>query len=401
MRKIGWLIVMAFASSLLYGQSLSGEWEGYITQEGKADTFIYTVQLQQSGQGISGSSFSSTQDGQQYAHFSLTGYWDGQQLILQEVEQTAPESPKWCVKYATLKQRSLGGRLELSGRWRADGCTPGDMLLRRMKAGQPTAQAPKSQPSLTGKWSGSLSQSDRDYGFYIEFDLVGQGEGQSYIVSEDNGGSAHIRLDYEYQAANGQLHFQESAVVQKEDPRWPWCIKSGTLRYREEESRLVLEGPWQGYIEGHDLDSGPCANGQLYLEKALLTAANEQTRQSVGQAYEQDNQRSIKVQRVVDVKGPNVKIKIWDNGVVDGDIATLFLNGQRVLHRHLVTKRRIAIPVTLEQEANFLVLHADDLGDISPNTVAVSIDDGQREQVIIVSSNLAESGALMIRKVEF
>lgn len=48
-----------------------------------------------------------------------------------------------------------------------------------------------------------------------------------------------------------------------------------------------------------------------------------------------------------------------------------------------------------------MVLHADDLGDISPNTVAVSIDDGQREQVIIVSSNLAESGALMIRKIEF
>jgi hypothetical protein len=30
--------------------------------------------------------------------------------------------------------------------------------------------------------------------------------------------------------------------------------------------------------------------------------------------------------------------------------------------------------------------------------VAVSIDDGEREQVIIVSSNLEESGAVMIKQ---
>lgn len=59
----------------------------------------------------------------------------------------------------------------------------------------------------------------------------------------------------------------------------------------------------------------------------------------------------------------------------------------------------IAIPVTLQERHNFLILPAEDLGDISPNTVAVSVDDGIREQIIILSSNLRESGAVLIREV--
>jgi hypothetical protein len=187
-------------------------------------------------------------------------------------------------------------------------------------------------------------------------------------------------------------------VIKKEDPAWPWCIKSGDLTYRREGSRLVLEGTWEGHIEGYDMASGPCASGTLYLEKPVLTQEIVQTRQAIAEPYQEENQRQIKVQRVLEVSSPNIRIKIWDNGTVDGDIATLYLNGKRILNQHRVSKRRIGIPVTLSQTNNFLVLHADDLGDIRPNTVAVSIDDGEREQVIIVSSNLEESGAVMIKQ---
>ena len=46
---------------------------------------------------------------------------------------------------------------------------------------------------------------------------------------------------------------------------------------------------------------------------------------------------------------------------------------------------------------NLLILHAEDLGDIVPNTVAVGIDDGIEMQTIILNSNLAESGAILIQ----
>jgi len=194
------------------------------------------------------------------------------------------------------------------------------------------------------------------------------------------------------------LSFRESEVMQKDDPRWPWCIKTGTLVYRREDNRLVLEGDWEGYIEGHDMESGACASGGLYLEKPVLSREVVQVQEAIEAPYQSEKHRKIKVQRVLEVSKPNIRIKIWDNGTVDGDVATLFLNGDRILHNHRVSKRRIGIPVSLQQSDNFLILHAEDLGDIRPNTVAVSVDDGEREQVIILSSNLEESGAVMIRQ---
>jgi len=56
--------------------------------------------------------------------------------------------------------------------------------------------------------------------------------------------------------------------------------------------------------------------------------------------------------------------------------------------------------IKLEKKTNYLILHAEDLGDITPNTVAVSVDDGVKEQRIILSSNLRESGAVMIRQFQ-
>jgi hypothetical protein len=44
-----------------------------------------------------------------------------------------------------------------------------------------------------------------------------------------------------------------------------------------------------------------------------------------------------------------------------------------------------------------LVLHAESLGSVPPNTIAVSVFDGVKEQTIVLCSNLKESGAVLIR----
>jgi len=381
---------------LAFSQNFSGSWEGYISQKGMADTFYYQINIIQNGESISGTSASTTMDGQHGAHFQLSGYWDGEQLLLQELKQLRPEEPKWCVKYAQLRLEESGKEQILTGSWKATGCTPGQMYLSRAYNVQADTLVREIPPEIPGKWTGTLSQSDRDYGFYFEVQLEDRGAGTSYIVSEGNGGDATHSLSWK---SDGKaVQFSESKVIKKSDGDWKWCIKSGDLSYRREGSRLVLEGTWQGYLEGHTMETGPCASGHLYLEKPVLTETIISRKKTIEEPYEEENQRKVKIARVLEVSKPNIKIKVWDNGTVDGDYVTLFLNGERILHNQRVTKRKIGIPVTLGQEANFLILHAEDLGDISPNTVAVAVDDGEREQIIILSSNLNESGAVMIRQ---
>lgn len=385
-------------SSIAHTQDLSGTWKGRLYQDEKDKSFLYELKIEQEDGLINGTSYSLDEASGSFARFKLSGTWDGNQLMLQEVKQTEPASPKWCLKYITL-QLDLNGQLaKLKGRWKADGCTPGDLILES-KSHKIEKEETVEPPALKieGTWMGFLYQDDRNYGFYYEFELKEGNQGTSYIVSEDNGGSARHELIWSYDEETQELIIKEKDIIEKTDDKWRWCIKMAKLQFSQTPDRYILEGDWKGYIEGFTLDSGPCAPGKMLLERLIPSPQVTLAKQNL-LPYEEKKERKVKVERILEVQSPNLLLKVWDNGTVDGDVVTLFLNGDQLVENYRVSKRKYGMNVKLSDETNFLILHAEDLGDISPNTVAVSVDDGVKEQIIILSSNLKESGALMIRQ---
>lgn len=376
----------------IWGQDLSGIWQGKVWQENSTDTFLYEIRLTQTGEALAGQASSRSKNGEMNAQFSLSGRATAQEIRMQEVEQLQPASPRWCLKYLTLQNDSPN---ELRGEWTATGCRPGFVALSRQGATR-TEELPFTYP---GRWSGHLSQSDRDYGFYYEMTLKANGTGTSKIVSEDAGGEAIHALSWE-ETETG-IRFREQEVQERTDPNWKWCLKSGTLSQSRTDGTYELRGDWSGYLEHKSPSDGACAPGTVYLNKPVLSrTVSERIAPSTNQ-YTEETQRTVKVDRVLKVRSENIRIKVWDNGIVDGDILTLFLNGQQILHKYRVNKRRWSIPVDIIRGENLLILHAEDLGDISPNTVAVAIDDGISEQIIVLSSNLRESGAILIQPFDF
>lgn len=380
-------------------QSINGQWQGALVQDGKQDTFSYVLDITMHANGtVMGKSHSKR--GVAEAYFSITGVLQEGKLLLQEVEQLSPKSPQWCLKYITLQVSET----TLKGSWKADKCKPGSIALyRRALTTKQEKIVEKEKPfSLLGAWTGYLDQSDREYGFYFETNFEEEGRGTSFIVSEGNGGSATHELAWRLDGIDSTLRFQEQKVLSKTDTRWKWCIKKSNLTLTRKGDKYILQGPWSGYLEGHlqDDQASRCADGNIYLEKPVelfrTTQFLETTKPALDLATQSD--RKIKLQRTIDVHNPTVKIRVWDNGTVDGDIATIFLNGSQILSNYRVTKTKRAIPVTLQEGVNVLVLHAVDLGEITPNTVAISVDDGVEEQTIILSSNLEESGALLVRQ---
>ena len=246
-----------------------------------------------------------------------------------------------------------------------------------------------------GKWTGYLSQSDRDYGFFFAMEFYPDGTGISQIISDTEGGNAYMDFQWQLNDSSGQVHFSEQAIKSRSVPGWRWCLKTATLTPDSTHSAWTLAGQWSGHIP--DPPSGPCAPGFLYLEKPKPEFSPRSV-QATPLPYEQKTNRQVEVQRTLEVKRKEVKIKIWDNGIVDGDVLTLFLNGEQIVKNYRVTRKKLTIPVTLEQTNNYIILHAINTGSISPNTVAVSVDDGTRDQVVILSSNLSTSGAIMVRE---
>ncbi len=104
--------------------------------------------------------------------------------------------------------------------------------------------------------------------------------------------------------------------------------------------------------------------------------------------------RSVTNQGSVTVSVKTIALYTWDSGVIDGDIVSLYLNGKIILNQYTLTGSKRKIDVTLDYCGyNYLLLFAHNEGSISPNTAAVSLDDGSGEKSIVLSANLSTNGA--------
>jgi len=387
----------------LQAQNLSGFWVGTVMQNGRPNVFSYQLDLRQEGTTLTGKAVSITQDGSATAEFSIAGTWEGGgKLILQELTQVSPKGGGWCLKYASLRLGTTGdGVWVLQGGWLADNCSPGTMrLVKESDSNQLDAGADVFAPE--GIWTGHLSQTDRAYEFYYELELKEGGTGYSKIMSEENGGSARQMLKWRLNEARDSLIVEEQGVVEKTDPNWRWCIKKLKMRLDEDVSHFGFNGVWEGRLDATETQkAGACAPGKLYLEKPILdkeVKANIRGLQT--QTAMTSQGRKLKLQRTIQVNAPELTISVWDNGTEDGDVITLFFNGHQLAKQHRISKNKSNYRVKLTGNENFLILQAEDLGSIRPNTVAVSINDGIREQILVMSADLEENGAVLIRKIE-
>lgn len=85
---------------------------------------------------------------------------------------------------------------------------------------------------------------------------------------------------------------------------------------------------------------------------------------------EKFSSRQNKLQMVIPVTAPLIELRFYDNAAIDGDSIAIFLNG-RLLREHILLggePQIIKIPAVDLQEDNELVLVAENLGSIPPNT---------------------------------
>ncbi|HPD66105.1 MAG TPA: hypothetical protein P5050_11445 [Bacteroidia bacterium] len=107
--------------------------------------------------------------------------------------------------------------------------------------------------------------------------------------------------------------------------------------------------------------------------------------------------RTVDVQGTVYVKSRNVTFYVWDSGTIDDDNVTLVVNGNVILSGYTLTADKKAISYTLSNYGyNYVILYANNEGSIPPNTCALSIDDGNGEQTLVLSADLSTNGAYNI-----
>jgi hypothetical protein len=111
--------------------------------------------------------------------------------------------------------------------------------------------------------------------------------------------------------------------------------------------------------------------------------------------------RSISYNKVLEVESTTLVISLWDHGRTDGDIVSIYLNGEAVVYKHSLTYKKKVYEINLKSGIpNDLFLYAHNLGRFAPNTVAIEIVDGNKSENIVLNSDLQSCEAVVIKVKE-
>jgi hypothetical protein len=94
-------------------------------------------------------------------------------------------------------------------------------------------------------------------------------------------------------------------------------------------------------------------------------------------------------------------LSFYDNGTVDGDTVSMVLNGKIIAQKIKLTTNafRITIPGKINQNDSLvLVMHAESLGLIPPNTGLLIIQDGETRHEIRFEGDMQRSSAIVLKK---
>jgi hypothetical protein len=96
------------------------------------------------------------------------------------------------------------------------------------------------------------------------------------------------------------------------------------------------------------------------------------------------------VVKVYEIDSSNLKIDIYDNAEIDDDTVSVFMNNTLLLYKKRLTDRALTLNVQAFPGQEYeLMMYAENLGRIPPNTALMVITSGtKRYELRVVSSDV-------------
>jgi hypothetical protein len=109
--------------------------------------------------------------------------------------------------------------------------------------------------------------------------------------------------------------------------------------------------------------------------------------------FEKRNNTLIKT---IEIENETFKVDLYDNGDIDGDTISLFFNGRLLLSNKRLSDKALSLTLNTEDNRNVneLVMYAENLGSIPPNTALMIVTDGSNRYEVRLTSDLEKSGTI-------
>ena len=254
---------------------------------------------------------------------------------------------------------------------------------------------------LNGIWKGTLSQGPGGCypHYFLELQINSTGDritGRAYDYYDK---THFVKMSFtgRYNMQTHRLVLIENKVLESDiPPDCLPCIKTYDLNYSKSGTQEELNGDWKGVYSEKNM---VCPPGKIQLKKAQLSdfpvdVDQPDTLASLQKALHLESREKTLV-KTVTVNSPQIKIELYDNGEIDQDTVTVLINNKILLYRQMLTDRPLTINFNAFPAVEYeLVMYADNLGTIPPNTALMMVTAGDKKFEVFLSSSEQKSAAV-------
>jgi len=371
-------------SSYISAQNISGQWIGNFTSEEdpEGSGTDYVLEIESNGSQLSGYS---------YTYFSIAGK---RYFVICKLKGTYDKGSKSMVisEIETVKTN-----------------TPPD-FENCHQSHQLTYLKQKDKETLVGKWKPFEKESTCGKGFTsLE---------RKALVKENNNpapGKSTTTVNKSNKpspnpATKPTTTVPKNQPISKINPKQQLAPKQTTKPKLQTIAKTPVKPLEQPKLElkEENLPTPPKAAQQTLkdnfsekktTEKPIVPFEGGKAKNIPENTKEKLSKRTYQVIKVIEVSAATIKVEIYDNGQIDGDVVSIFLNEKQLISSKMLTAQPITIQIKVEdnEDEYDLIMYAESLGSIPPNTALMVVTTPTQRYEINISSNEQTSGAIRFK----
>lgn len=266
---------------------------------------------------------------------------------------------------------------------------------------------------INGKWYGKLTQTPGGYSqlYDLQLDIAKNsdisGESFAYMVNE-----VYAKFGFHGYVDGDSIRLMEAVELLKQNVApigWVLCVKNINISYRKVGKREFLQGGWNGVSK--DNPSDECMPGSVILArnkedlKFFLDSIHSEILKPVETLEPPVDfatpflNTAIKKVQEIEVRNLDLKLQLRDYLNVDNDTVSIYLNRKAIARNVWLSKRSKTIPFRLDQSRslNEILIFAENLGQIPPNTSEMFVIDGKKSYRLLIESDKQKTAAVYLR----
>lgn len=107
--------------------------------------------------------------------------------------------------------------------------------------------------------------------------------------------------------------------------------------------------------------------------------------------------RKVRKGRTVEVHSEEITIQVYDKNEIDGDSISLYYGDSLIVRNLALTDKKVSYTIRVDKnKPKQVVLYAENMGSVPPNTACMVIKDGRRTSEIVLQSDYKFSDSIML-----